>query len=263
MIVRSEGEQLLLVRQTDHQFVAGRLAEAWGAAPFARPSDGAVRATFAHDEGWRAWEEKPRVDPRTQRPYQFTDLPVLEHLTFYREGVQAALDKDLYAGLLVNMHCVGLYNGRYGKIEGLPARQRSAEEQATIATFLRELEQEQTAVRKQLQLAADDPSLWRDYTLLQIFDLLSLYFCGGAAQSRALPGIPTAQPNEPAAIRLEPLEDNRVSVHLYPFRPEPTYANVTVHFVPDRAYPSDHAFQEAYARAREEIRSFELVPASS
>jgi hypothetical protein len=261
VIVRSEGQQLLLVRQTDHQFLAGRLAEAWGAAPFPRLSDGAIRAAYGHDEGWRLWEEKPRIDPRAHRPYQFTDLPVLEHLSFYREGVRAAVDKDLYAGLLVNMHCVGLYNGRYGKIEGLPPRQRSAEEQAVIQRFTRELEQEQAGLREQLQLAADAPSLWRDYTLLQICDLLSLYLCGGAAQERALKQVPTASAGAFAEVHFQPLGEGHIAVNPYPFRPEPTYANVTAYLVPDRAYGSDREFQKVYSRAPEQVLSFELVPA--
>jgi hypothetical protein len=259
VIVRSEGQPLFLVRQTDHQFLAGRLAEAWGAAPFPRPSDGAIRATYGHDEGWRSWEEKPRLDPQTHRPYQFTELPVLEHLTFYRDGVRAAVDKDFYAGLLVNMHCVGLYNGRYGKIEGLPSRQRSADEQAVIARFTRELEKEQAALREQLQLAADTRSLWRDYTLLQVFDLLSLYLCGAAAQEHTLKQVPTA--NGFAEVHFKPLGEGRLAVQPYPFRPEPTYASVTTYLVPDRAYTSDKEFQDAYARAHEQVLSFELVPA--
>jgi hypothetical protein len=260
MIVRADGGRLLLVRQVDHQFLAGRLAEAWGAAPFARPSDAAVRATFAHDEGWRAWEENPRVDPRTQRPYQFTELPVEEHLTFYREGIEAATAKDLYAGLLVNMHCVGLYNGRYGKVDGPAPRQRSAEEQAVIEKFTRELEHEQARLREQLQLAADTPALWRDYTLLQIFDLLSLYFCHGAAREQMLRPVPLVPPAPARKVELFPLDGTRVSADPYPFRPDYVQANVDVRIVPDRSYANDREFQDIYSHARQEIVSFEIVP---
>ena len=260
MIVRAEGDQLLLVRQIDHQFLAGRLAEAWGAPPFARPSDAAVRATFAHDEGWRAWEEQPRVDPRTQRPYQFTDLPVEEHLTFYREGIEAAVAKDLYAGLLVNMHCVGLYNGRYGKVDGPAPRQRSAEEQAVVDKFTRELEQEQARLREQLQLPADATALWRDYTLLQIFDLLSLYFCHGAARDQTLKPVPLLPPGAPREVKLRPLDGIRISAQPYPFRADSVQANVDVRIVPHRPYANDREFQDVYSHAREEIVSFEVVP---
>jgi hypothetical protein len=260
MIVRIEDDQLLLVRQVDHQFLAGRLAEAWGAAPFARPSDGAIRATFGHDEGWRAWEERPRIDPRTQRPYQFTDLPVAEHLAFYREGVEAATAKDLYAGLLVNMHCVGLYNGRYGKVDGPVPRQRSSEEQAVIAKFTRELEQEQAQLREQLQLPADAPSLWRDYTLLQIFDLLSLYFCRGATDQQVLTPVPLIPPGDAQQVMLRPLDRTRVLAQPYPLRADGVQANVAVRVVPNRSYASDRDFQDGYSHAKEEILSYELVP---
>lgn len=260
MIVRTEGDQLLLVRQVDHQFLAGRLAEAWGAAPFARPSDAAIRATFAHDEGWRAWEERPRVDPRTQRPYQFTDVPVAEHLAFYRQGVEAAVAKDFYAGLLVNMHCVGLYNGRYGKVEGPAPRQRSPEEQAVISRFTRELEEEQARLREQLQLPADTPGLWRDYALLQLFDLLSLYLCHGAGRELTLKRTPLLPPASTREVTFRPLDNTNVSADPYPFRPDSLQANVAVRMVPDRPYASDREFQDTYSHAREEILSFDIAP---
>ncbi len=260
MIVRADGDQLLLVRQVDHQFLAGRLAEAWGAAPFARPTDAAIRATFAHDEGWRAWEERPRVDPRTQRPYQFTEVPVAEHLAFYRQGVEAAVAKDLYAGLLVNMHCVGLYNGRYGKIDGPPPRQRSLQDQAVIAKFTGELEEQQAQLREQLQLPPDAPALWRDYILLQVFDLLSLYLCLGAGRDLTLHPVPLVPPDAPREIKLRPLDDNRVTASPYPFRPDAFQANVAVRMVTNRDYANDREFQDVYGHAKEEIISFDLGP---
>jgi Protein of unknown function (DUF3891) len=260
MIVRTEGDQLLLVRQVDHQFLAGRLAEAWGAAPLARPSDAAIRATFAHDEGWRFWEENPRVDPRTHVPYQFTEVPVAEHLAFYREGVEAAVAKDLYAGLLVNMHCVGLYNGRYGKVDGPAPRQRPPQDQAVITKLTSELEEQQARLREQLQLAADEPSLWRDYTLLQLFDLLSLYLCQGAAWELMLRPIPLVPPGEPSEVKLRPLDSTTVAASPYPFRPDSLQANVAVRMVPNRAYADDREFQDVYSHASEEIHCFDIVP---
>jgi hypothetical protein len=260
MIVRADGEQLLLVRQVDHQFLAGRLAEAWGAAPFARPSDGAIRATFEHDEGWRFWEEHPRIDPRTQRPCQFTEVPVEEHLMFYRQGVEAAVAKDLYAGLLVNMHCVGLYNGRYGKIAGPAPRQRAPEEQAVITRFTHQLEEEQARLRDQLQLAPDAPGLWRDYTLLQVFDLLSLYFCLGPTRELTIHPVLRVPPEGPTEVKLKQMDGTRVAANPYPLRPDIFQANVAVRSVPNRSYASDREFQDVYSHAKEEICSVDIVP---
>lgn len=260
MIVQTRGDQLWLIRQVDHQFLAGRLAEAWGALPFAQPSNALVRAAFEHDEGWRTWEEQPTIDPRTRLPYQFTDMPVEEHLTFYREGVEAAVAKDLYAGLLVNMHCVGLYNGRYGKIDVLPAKPRSSTEQAVIQKFTRELEQQQALLRKELQIPTDAAALWTAYLLLQIFDLLSLYFCMGPLRERTIKPVPTVTLGETREVKLAPLDETRLAVTPYPFRPNPVYPMIAARIVPNRPYASDADFQDVYSRAKEQVLSFEIVP---
>ena len=73
-----------------------------------------MRAAARHDDGCKVWEAAPRVDPRTRRPYQFTDLPAGEHLSFYRQGIADVLKRDPYAGLLVSMHLSGLHQRRFG-----------------------------------------------------------------------------------------------------------------------------------------------------
>src|SRR3712207_5465045 len=111
MIVQPRDGGLLLVRQTDHAALSGGLAEDWGDGVFARPGPRAsvLLAAARHDDGWRRWEERPRVNPATRRPYGFTEMPVEEHFTFYRDGIAGVIRDDLYAGLLVSMHLSGLY----------------------------------------------------------------------------------------------------------------------------------------------------------
>ena len=62
MIVSRREEGLLLVRQVDHQDQCAAMAEAWGNDDFALPEPygPVVEAARAHDEGWRAWEPRPR-----------------------------------------------------------------------------------------------------------------------------------------------------------------------------------------------------------
>src|SRR5687768_15716681 len=106
MIVRPSNGRLLVVRQTDHMVVSGRLADAWGNDRFTRPEpfDPLAVAAAEHDVGWADWEAAPKVDPATKRPYQFTDMPVEEHLAFYQRGVSTVAANDAHAGLLVNLH---------------------------------------------------------------------------------------------------------------------------------------------------------------
>ena len=44
----------------------------------------------------------------------FTDVPLEEHLAFYRDGIDELAARDPHAGLLVNLHCQGFHNQRFG-----------------------------------------------------------------------------------------------------------------------------------------------------
>ena len=89
MIVRQDGDRLILILQTDHAAISGWLAEHWGNDAFDRPDpfDSVVYAAARHDDGWIPWEKAPKVDPETRLPYQFTDLPIDEHWGFYSTGL--------------------------------------------------------------------------------------------------------------------------------------------------------------------------------
>src|SRR3954453_21605891 len=134
MIVRPFQGRRLCVRQTDHMALSGRLAEAWGNDRFARPEPFGPLAVAAaeHDAGWADWEAAPRVDPATRRPYQFTDMPVEEHLAFYQRGVNAVAATDDHAGLLVNLHCQGLYNQRFGWAPEMTMRRLAPDQEAAV-----------------------------------------------------------------------------------------------------------------------------------
>src|SRR6516162_2477146 len=110
MIVSRRDGELQTILQTDHAQLSGVLAEHWGNATFARlePHDSMCMAARLHDNGWTEYEVLPRVNQKTGRPYQFTELPVREHLTFYWHGVEQVVGQDAYAGLMVSMHCEGL-----------------------------------------------------------------------------------------------------------------------------------------------------------
>src|SRR5262249_5720596 len=130
MIVRIHDGKLLLVRQTDHMVLAGQLADAWGNDHFVRPVPFGplAQAAYEHDVGWAEWEAAPEVDAATKLPYQFFELPIERHLAFYRQGVDAVVAKNAHAGLLVNLHCQGFHNQRFGSAPDLPLRPLAPEQ---------------------------------------------------------------------------------------------------------------------------------------
>lgn len=265
MILSHDNGSIRVIRQDDHAELAGVLARQWGNDSFARPEpfEAVALAASLHDNGWREWDAEPRVNPATQRPYQFTEMPVREHLTFYRRGVDHVVTHDAYAGLLVNMHCVGLYNQRYGVDPTLPMKVHAAEDQAVINEFRAALEAQQKSLWTTLQSssipeARDERRLWINYKLLQIFDRLSLYLCMPTYAERTLGPAPLDVVGAETELRIRPLGDERIAISPYPFRESPLPLTIATRLIPDRAYASDKELRETLNSTDELIRTMEL-----
>ncbi len=266
MIVQARDGQLLLIRQTDHAALAGVFAEHWGNAAFATPSprEPLLIAATHHDDGWLSWEAAPRIDPSTRRPYQFTAMPIAEHVGFYRTGIDRVLARDPYAGLLTTMHLAGLYQMRFGTDRQMTAKTLSAEEEDMQRRFLDELQAQQAALRRDLPHRGvalawlEERPLWCNYKLLQVFDRLSLYFCTAPPRPATLEPVPRDYEGGETQLVLRPIADQTVAVTPYPFDRCPLLVSVRACVVPDRDYQSNDDFRAAFAAAPGRELRFEL-----
>ena len=174
MIVTRVGDRLRLVTQVAHQDQCGILAAAWGNHDFARPEpwDPVVQASSCHDEGWRAWERHPGVQPDGE-PRGFTAMDIAEHVAIHRASSAAAGTHGDRVEMLVGMHVAGLVMRRLGLdgdaavLDGRPGPARELVlERALAARALR------ARVGEGAEVAA---WAWSAYRILQAIDLLSLY----------------------------------------------------------------------------------------
>ncbi len=257
MIVQRRDGQLLLIRQTDHAVLAADLARHWGNASFAAPfpRDPVVFAAEHHDDGWSIWEAAPRVDPTTRRPYQFTALPIAEHVGFYRSGIESVVARDPYAGLLTAMHLAGLYQLRYGTDRHIQPRSLPEDEERLKRRFVDELSQQQQALRQDLPRQGvpaawlEERRLWCNYKLLQVYDRLSLYFCVAPPRPFVLEPVPVDYDGRESQLTLRPESECRVSFAPYPFDRSPLTVTVRAAVVPDRDYEGNEDFRHAFAKA--------------
>src|SRR4029079_19606648 len=162
MIVRDLGDAWQVVMQPDHADLSAAFARAW-ATPL---SASLVIATERHDDGWAVWEQSPRVDD-DGKPVPFLEVDVRAHLAFYRAGIAAITEEDADAGLLVSMHGAGIYKQRHG-LDTARGLNRAAEVQDEVDAVVAEQE---------AKFGGHPGDRMDDYTLLQLFDRLSLYFC--------------------------------------------------------------------------------------
>jgi hypothetical protein len=115
MIISENSEYYRMISQNDHGDLAGQFAAHWGNDRFAKPKpyQSMVLAAETHDNGWWDWDIFPSIDDHGV-PIPFTRTPREFRSTFYGKGIDNVIARDLYAGLVVSMHGVGLPQKRYG-----------------------------------------------------------------------------------------------------------------------------------------------------
>ncbi|HXE45597.1 MAG TPA: DUF3891 family protein [Conexibacter sp.] len=258
MLVRDAGDAWQVVLQTDHADLSGQLAAAWGGPGFARPEPYAplVRAARCHDDGWAVWEQWPRLDG-DGAPQSFLTVPAPVHLAFYRAGVEVVAEEDPAAGLLVSMHMSGLYRQRYDVMPS-PPRELPDDVRDLVEAFVEQEEDRQVALRRLLD--ADEAWRWTSYALLQVFDVVSLYFGLAdveAGAPGACEGVPTTAGAAPVRVAIAPLGPWRVRFDPYPFTLDPIALTLRRRLVPKREWPDDDAFRADLAAAPfETVRLF-------
>ena len=256
--------------QEEHAELSAQFAAHWGNGRFAqlRPYDTMVFATTYHDSGYREWEGLPRMNVEKGRPYGHRErIPGFEatELTAYRRNVDWVRDHDLYAGTLVSMHRTGLWRGRYDVLTSPKPRVR--ELSAPVQGVLGELEEQQQ--RDKATLAAGntgfEEELWINYRMLQLFDLLSLYFCcDGYGQDgfkeECLAPIPAGySPDDGVELRITPNPDGSVKMAPYPFDVAPLRVSLRTRRMAPGEYESEADCREAYYKTPATLLHFDIT----
>ncbi len=255
--------------QEEHAELSAQFAAHWGNDRFARlrPYDTMVFATTYHDSGYREWEGMPRMNADKGRPYGHRErIPDFEatELMAYRRNVEWVRGHDLYAGILVSMHRTGLWRGRYDVLTSPQPRVR--ELSAPVQAALGELEAQQQ--RDKANLTAGNPAfekeLWINYRMLQLFDLLSLYFCcdghgdSGFKEERLAPIPAGYAPNRGVELRITPKPDGSVQMDPYPFDVTPLPVTVRARRLPPGQYTSEADARAAYYKTPATLLQFQI-----
>jgi hypothetical protein len=260
VIIRKEnGGGLTLVTQTEHSRFVGRLAAHWGNARFAapRPFESVVRAATYHDYGHLDWEPDPPFDAASGQPCEVRRLPDPDRqLAAHQRNIDWLTGIDPYSGLLVGMHATGLRRARYGTIEH-PSGFNPPKQGATMESFLAKNESTQKAARAGL----DEDAVWTNFHLLQVWDLLGLYFgCAEPGEDHIAP-VPTgyAKAGERVTLRMKPDGPGRIAFDPYPFDQRPLTVEFLCKRLPRAKFESEAAFREAFYKAPEERVAYQLV----
>jgi hypothetical protein len=257
MIIQEQGDHLILIRQTDHAVLSGYFARESGNENFTRPEpfESFQLAATEHDNGWNEWELRPRIDPVTFLPYSFMSLPTLEHMDLYQRGIERVVKVDRYAGLLVSMHCAGLYDKTRATMPGFSAKYVKAQEVAAVTDFLQRLRLQQLRLKVDLRGDsgtkdfADEKWLQANAQRLEALDRLSLYFCLGPMEPATIDAVPADYKDTEVDWELQPEENSGATLEPYPFRRDPLEISILARRIPKRRYANDLELQKALAQA--------------
>jgi len=264
MIFQQFQDQLLVIRQSDHGRQTGLFARYWGnenTPPFS-PREAVIAAGDRHDDGWIEWEANPSVDPKTGRPWHFYQLTPHEHIPLYQRGIEMAAQHDPTTGLLVSMHGAGLYNDRYGTYR-LVDQDFSESERELVDEFLSEQRLFQQSLAERIEgqerhtHITNDPQVWYNYLLLQVWDRLSLQFAFRLAADGDIAPLP--RPDGGTGV-LRCSNDGPLSLRLdpYPFAQSSHTFPIAARLLPDKPYRGAEEFLAEMAKTEEIILECKL-----
>lgn len=267
MIVQTQGEELVLIRQTDHAVLCGFLAREWGNGLFVRPEpfESFCLAAREHDNGWSEWELEPEIDPRTRMPYSFMSIPTTEHIALYQHGIERLVKADHYAALLVSLHCSGLYDKARATMPGYSAKYVKSEESGVVNDFQQTLRLQQLRLKVDLRAKVGTKNYTEETTLqanlarLEALDRLSLYLCMAPVEPATIDGVPVDDQGSEADWEVR-TNGNEISVSPYPFRKELLSVSILARRVPKRVYADDTDFANTLARAKYFPLNYTLRP---
>jgi hypothetical protein len=257
--------------QEDHAELSAQFAAHWGNDQFAklRPYKTMVFATTYHDSGYREWEGNPPVNPAKGRPYAHREeIPAFEgvELRAYSKNVEWLRSQDPYAALLVSMHRTGLWKNRYDVFTSPKGRLRERSDAIKAAMKDMEAKQQEDKALLAAGNAGFDNELWVNYRALQVYDLLSLYFCcdgyDGNDQFKEDLLAPIRlryDSKEEVGLRIAPAGTRSVRMAPYPFDISPLQVAVRARLVPPGSYATEEACLEAYHKAPRQLVTFEIT----
>lgn len=191
-------------------------------------------------------------------------VPTAEHVELYQRGIERMVKADLYAGLLVAGHCMGLYDRAHATMPGYSAKYVKTEEQHAANDFIQRLRLQQLRLKVDLR---SDPAM-KPYTdekvikanqqRLDALDRLSLYFCMGSRNDISIEGVPVDDQGVEVDWELRAAGGNEFTLAPYPFRRDPLEFAILARRIPKMRYTDDAELQKAFSEAQYFNTSFRL-----
>ena len=170
VIVRPDGDDLLLVTQPEHAALSGRIMAAWrrDGLPASPTRETVLLATREHDNGWIEVDAHPELDAGTRGPQHFMTAPDATKQDIWPRGVRRLEPVDPAAAALVAQHALALLD-----VHPLPGWKQ----------FRAAMTVERDRILRTGVYDNDLDALRADYRFVFLGDLISLVFCCGWSET--------------------------------------------------------------------------------
>ncbi len=164
MIIQRHKGEILAIKQEDHAAFAGFLLEHWSDHRFSRDAnrEDIIFATRMHDNGWREYDEAPRLNKGTGIPVDFRHVNAEEAYEVWMRGTNRYLEERPFVALLIAHHGYSLHEHAHNR-DGIWKK------------FFVELAQIRGELRTKLELTHN--ALEHSYSFLRMMDWYSLAYC--------------------------------------------------------------------------------------
>lgn len=269
MFITKYDGHLHIVNQYDHSIQAGQVARRWGNESFRRPDhfESMCLAVEKHDIGWVESDTKVLFNSETGQPVPFLSVNLLQHVEFYGKGYEQVRDEDLYAGLLVGMHWIGLYTNRFGYDPSftfkIPGELAPFIDENTIKQQKEWVDLKMALWNRAEQRSLFEDNLWMNYELVQVMDRLSQYvsmLTPDTKEQWTIGPIRRTLGSEGEMITVQGQGDGSVAVDPFPFD-SVVETTVLRRKIPDARYRSHKEVYEVMEMAETEQIVWKLVPA--
>ena len=181
-----------------------------------------------------------------------------QQLGAYQWSLDWMADIDPYSGLVVSMHRTGLWQSRYGTIKHPAGRYNLSKLSPEVQALITHNEAWQQRQRATL----DAKGVWTNYRLMQVWDLLGLYFCCQEPYDDYIEPVPQSYAgadDEGVRLTLKPVAPRRIAFEPYPFDVRPCRVQLAFRTVPRSTFEDVETFRRAWFQAEVGLFEFELV----
>lgn len=253
MIRRENNGGWILITQHDHAQLSGEIMTHWGNDKFHKPEpyDQVLFAVREHDSGWKDWDSKPKINPESGYPANFTEMSFEDQGDIWRRCYRPYSEEQPYASCLVALHFSKFSRNNLRKEPGNQVAKSLHKELKEFVANGLNLEISNGNIKEIPQ------EVLYNLKLLQIGDIISLALCHGW-RSVEITEVPYDYKGSETTLLIKSEDGVNYTITPYPFD-EPTIScNIKGKHIDRKTFSNDQELRDAIEASLDTFLDFTI-----